>query len=156
GFNFLIAASTLSDLIKDAKLELKPSPTSDAWRAGLEHYWADEYSLAITKFEEVETAFPAHSEAPKMIRLSRQAQKDGKEKQPSNSAGVVAAIVAGGIIALGLLAMVVARRRPRPRAPYGAPPGPGQMPMYGRFSPSGPQPMHGAQGSPIPIAKTVA
>ena len=111
GFNFLVASATLMELVKDARIELKPSPTSEAWRAGLEHYWADEYTAAIGKFEEVETAFPAHSESANLIKLSHQAQKDGKEKQPPNNAGLIAGLVVAGVAALGGVLLVIRRAR---------------------------------------------
>ena len=57
--------------------------TSRQWRAGLEHYWDDEYTAAIDSFREVETLFPAHSEARDLIRQSNQAKKEGKEKKPA-------------------------------------------------------------------------
>src|SRR5262245_7384075 len=41
GFNFLVASATLKELVKDAKLDPKPSKTLSAWRAGLEHFWLD-------------------------------------------------------------------------------------------------------------------
>jgi serine protease Do len=184
GFNFLVASATLMELVKDAKLELVPSSTSEAWRAGLEHYWADEYTAAIGKFEEVETAFPAHSEAAAMIRLSHQAQQDGKEKQPPNNAGLVAGLVVAGFAALGGVLLVVRRaRQPSlvmpapaqgpafagPATPPGGsetpPAGRPQLPMYGRIqSPSQPQPavqqMYGrvppGPSGAVPIARTVA
>ena len=143
------------ELVKDAKIELRPSPTSEAWRAGLEHYWADEYTEAIAKFEEVETAFPAHSEAPNLIRLSHQAQKDGKEKQPPSNAGLVAGLVVGGLLGVIIAAILIVRRgrvrsAPSPRRrpvtrrrppgypapPPGYPPPPQAqqpLPMYGRI-----------------------
>jgi S1-C subfamily serine protease len=159
GFNFLVASATLMELVKDAKLELKPSPTSDAWRAGLEHYWADEYTAAIAKFEEVEAAFPAHSEARNLIRLSHQAQKDGKEKQPPSNAPLAAMLVIGGLFAIGVAVWIAQRSRRRPAMPIGSAGYPGtpafaapspaaaapnaqrpQLPMYGRIqSPSNPQ-----------------
>lgn len=184
GFNFLVASATLLEMVKDAKLELKPSPTSEAWRAGLEHYWADEYTDAIAKFEEVETAFPAHSEVMSLIRLSHQAQKEGKEKKPSSGAGLIAGLVIGGLVAIGGVVFVVRRGRtahpaggapafatPSPGYPMqpvapGAMPQPPQQQMYGRIPPGAmPQPpqqqMYGRvappnqPGMPV-IPKTVA
>ena len=184
GFNFLVASATLLEMVKDAKLELKPSPTSEAWRAGLQHYWADEYTDAIAKFEEVETAFPAHSEVMSLIRLSHQAQKEGKEKKPSSGAGLIAGLVIGGLVAIGGVVFVVRRGRtahpaggapafatPSPGYPMqpvapGAMPQPPQQQMYGRIPPGAmPQPpqqqMYGRvappnqPGMPV-IPKTVA
>lgn len=171
GFNFLVASATLMELVKEAKLELAPSPTSAAWRAGLQHFWADEYTQAIARFEEVETSFPAHSEARNLIRLSRQAQKDGKEKPPPSNgsmiAGVVIAIVVVVVAVIAVIALVVRGSRKRPVAPgppvHGAPPGvypaPSgpqpmqQLPMYGRLpQPGPPAPGLSGQGAPGQLA----
>ena len=124
GFNFLVASATLMELVKDARLTLEPSPTSEAWRAGLEHYWNDEYTEAIAKFEEVEGAFPAHSEAQHLIRLSLQAQRDGQEKRPSTGGGLAAGLILGGLAAIGAAILVARRARSRPGA---APGGPGYL-----------------------------
>jgi serine protease Do len=158
GFNFLVASATLAELIKAAGLDLKPSPTSETWRAGLAHYWNDEYTEAIGRFEEVDTAFPAHSEARNLIRLSRQAQKDGKEKRTGVSAGLAAALIIAGFAAIGAALWIARRSRSRPAFPtaapgFAAPAMPGgpatprpQLPMYGRIpSASTPQ-------QPVPAA----
>ncbi len=168
GFNFLVASATLMELVKGAQLDLKPSPTSEAWRAGLTHYWNDEYTEAIARFDEVDTAFPAHSEARNLIRLSHQAQKDGKEKHTGVGAGVAAALIIGGFAAIGA-ALWIARRPRRPAAPPGAlgyaapgmPGGPGappyapspgtprpQLPMYGRIPSASSTPQQ-----PVPAAQ---
>ena len=161
GFNFLVASVTLMELVKDAQIDVKPSPTSEAWRAGLTHYWNDEYTEAIARFEEVDTAFAAHSEARNLIRLSRQAQKDGKEKQTGVSAGLAAALIIGGFAAIGA-ALWIAQRSRRPAVPFGAPGyaaqampgGPAAPPTYaGPPSPPAarpPLPMYGR----IPSAST--
>ncbi|HET7505971.1 MAG TPA: trypsin-like peptidase domain-containing protein [Kofleriaceae bacterium] len=181
GFNFLVASATLLELVKDAKIEPKPSLTSEAWHAGLVHYWADEYTEAISKFEDVETLYPAHSEAANLIRLSHQAQKDGKEKQPPSNTGLIAGLVIGGVALIGAVILIVRRGRARSQAPagppaaygaplaYGAPPGgpqpgPQPLPMYGRVPPQAmpqqpQQQMYGRVPSPsagTPIPKTVA
>lgn len=180
GFNFLVASATLMDLVKAAGLDPRPSPTSEAWRAGLTHYWNDEYTEAIARFEEVDTAFAAHSEARNLIRLSRQAQKEGKEKQTGVGAGLAAALIIAGFAAIGAALWIARRSRSRPAFPPGAPgfaapatpggpatPRP-QLPMYGRIPsastppqpvPAAPQ-MYGRVQSPsqaVPqIARTVA
>lgn len=172
GFNFLVASATLMELVKDAKLELKPSATTEAWRAGLQHFWDDEYTEAIRKFEEVEVAYPAHSEAAELIKAAKQAQKDGKEKPPPSHMGAIVGGVGGGIALLGLVAVLMRRNRPKPQvlaapgaapgyappgyqgppayppAGYGAPmqpgaPGPGQPPVPGPAMPGQGLPMYG-------------
>ena len=174
GFNFLVASATLQHFIADGKIEPKQGDTNKAWQDGLDHYWADEYTPAIASFEEVETLFPQHSEAPRLITLSHQAIKDGKEKKPSSNTGVIiGASVGGGALLLVGLIILIARKKPStaprpmpfpnqmppPGMAPGVPPGmaPGmppqpyqqQQPMYGRA----PMPQQAPQG---PVAKTVA
>ena len=56
-----------------------------------------------------------HSEAQGLIRLSRQAQKDGKEKPPASDAGLIAGLVVGGVLVIGGAIVLLARRgKPRP------------------------------------------
>jgi serine protease Do len=168
GFNFLVASATLMDMVKEAKLALVPSPTAEAWRLGLQHYWADEYTEAIAKFEEVETQFPSHAEARNLIRLAHQAQKDGKEKPPPTNLGVVIGLLVGGLVVVaGVVILATRGRKPaRPPGaptpygtpmPYGAPQQPQQpLPMYGRVRPQQQQqPMYGASPGQ-PIARTMA
>jgi S1-C subfamily serine protease len=158
GFNFLVASATLKQLIKDAKIEPSPSETNQVWRQGLEHYWADEYTPAIASFEQVETLFPQHSEAPRLITLSHQAQKDGKEKQPSGSPTMIVAIAAGGgALLIGLVIVLLVRRKPAtiaaPRAgmPYAMPGQPMQgQPMPGQPMPGQPMPGQPMPGQPMP------
>jgi hypothetical protein len=162
GFNFLVASATLKELIKDAKVEPKESDTIKAWKRGLDHYWKDEYSAAINDFQEVETLFPQHDDAPNLIRSSNLAKKEGREKKPDNSnTGAIVGGIVGGVAVLGLLGFVVTRKKTgaaqRPGMPqqtpppgYGMPPQPQQM--YGRVPQHTPQP----PGQQVPIAKTVA
>jgi len=174
GFNFLVASATLLELVHDGKVEPKDSATNKAWNTGLEHFWADEYTDAVTAFEEVETLFPSHAEAPRLIRLAHQAQKDGKEKKPANSSALVGGLVGGGFVLAGLAVFLVRRgRRPAMAAPgsygmmpgtppqgypgapppgYPGAPGPAQPQMYGRVQPAA----SGSTPAMQPIAKTVA
>jgi S1-C subfamily serine protease len=148
GFNFLVASATLQQLIKDAKIEPRAGDTDNVWRDGLEHYWGDEYTPAIASFEEVETLYPPHVEARRLITLSHQAQKDGKEKRaPSNTPMIVAAVAGGVLLIVAVLVIAIAIGRKQRRAPaqagtpYPAMPGqPYPLPpqMYGRAPASRP------------------
>jgi len=141
GFNFLVASATLMDFVKEAKVTLAPSKTLQLWQKGLEHYWADEYTDAITAFEEVESDWPQHSEAHGLVLASKQAQKDGKEKKKTDSTGIIVAAASGGAAFLALLIWLATRGKKKQVVPQGMQPPGG----YGRA------PVPGA-----PIAKTVA
>ncbi|HSN28579.1 MAG TPA: trypsin-like peptidase domain-containing protein, partial [Kofleriaceae bacterium] len=145
GFNFLVASTTLMDFVKDAKVELEPSDTLKMWQDGLQHYWDDEYTDAIGKFEEVESAWPQHSEAHGLVLASKQAQKDGKEKKKADNTGIIVAAASGGAAFLALMIWIATRGKKKPAA-AGVPAGSG--PMYG-IAP-------GASGGIQPVAKTVA
>jgi Trypsin-like peptidase domain/FHA domain len=174
GFNFLVASSTLLELVKKAKIEPKPSDTNKAWNSGLDHYWADEYTDAIHDFEEVQLLFPTHSEAAGFIKNANQAKKDGKEKKKESNTGLVVGLVIGGVVLLGGAVMIMKRgkrgtQQMRPHMPpqgFGPPQGfppqqgfpqgfpppqqqgfPPQQQMYGRA----PQPAAAQQ-----VAKTMA
>ncbi|MEO8842912.1 MAG: trypsin-like peptidase domain-containing protein [Kofleriaceae bacterium] len=144
GFNFLVASSTLMELVKKAKIEPKPSDTNKAWDSGLEHYWADEYTDAIHDFEEVQLLFPTHSEAAGFIKNANQAKKDGKEKKKESNTGLVVGLVIGGIVLLAGAVMIM-RRGKRGHMRPGMPP-PGFGPPHG-FPP---QPPFSPQGFPPP------
>jgi hypothetical protein len=164
GFNFLVASSTLMELVKDAKVEPKESETSKAWKAGLERYWADEYTAAIKQFEEVETLFPQHDEAQDLIRQSNLAKKEGKEKKPESNNGPLIGLVIGGVVLVGGLGLVLARRgkkgpaQPRPMQPMqagGAPnpygPQAGMAMQQAGMPPQMPPPQMGQQPGMPPV-----
>jgi serine protease Do len=167
GINFLVASTTLVELVKAERIEPKASDTTKSWNAGLDHYWANEYSEAVRDFEEVQLLFPQHSEAPNMIANANRAKKDGKEKQSSNTGVIAGFAVGGGVLLLGAI-VIAARRRtaPRPVRPgipmqSGPPPppmapGPPHMPLA---LPPGPpqipgpsQVMYGGAAQPAPSA----
>jgi S1-C subfamily serine protease len=143
GFNFLVASATLMDFVKDAKVQLGPSKTMQLWQKGLQDYWDDHYTDAISEFEEVETDWPLHPEAHSLVLASKQAQKDGKEKKKSDSTGIIVAAASGGAAFLALLIWLATRGKKSPPMPQPQPGVPGQPNMYGR--------------APVaPVAKTVA
>jgi len=138
GFNFLVASSTLMELVKKAKLEPKQSDTNKAWTSGLEHYWADEYTDAIHDFEEVQLLFPMHSEAAGFIKNANQAKKDGKEKKKDSNTGLVVGLVIGGVVLLGGAIVIMRRgKHPQPMRPGMAPPGYGPPQQQGFPPPQG-------------------
>jgi hypothetical protein len=147
GFNFLVSSQTLLEFVRTAGADNKPSSTNLMWREALELYWDRDYSDAIKKLEELLQMYPAHSEAANIIRLSREGQRDGKEKKASHG-GLVAGLLLGGL-AIGGIAYFVLRKS-------GASPGPRPM-HHAQHPPQGqPNQMMGGLAGPPQIAKTMA
>jgi serine protease Do len=186
GFNFLVASSTVKKFVKDAKADNKPSETQVAWRKALEAQWSGDYDQAIVDYEEVMTLFPAHSEAPRMIKQARALKKEGKGKKKEDTkakakaeadnggggnggaiAGVVIAVLLAGIIGT---VVIVKKKKPAHGHAHGYghahgayPPGPHgpHMGAPGAPGPHGSQPMAPMMGGHAgpghqPVAKTVA
>jgi len=151
GFNFLVASATLKELIKDGKIDPKPSETNKLWQAGLDLYWADRYTPAITKFQEVEASYPQHSEAQLMIRQATAAKKEGKEKkEEGGGSGMIIGIVIGVLVVVGGGAFVMMRKKGPPR-PQGHPGQPGMPPPGGGYPPGAyPPPPQQQAGYPPP------
>ena len=160
GFNFIVASTTLMELVKAGNIQPKASDTNTSWNAGLDHYWAEEYSDAVKDFEEVQLLFPQHSEAPNMIASSNRAKKEGREKQPASTGWIVGfAVLGSGVLVVGA-GVITARRRTRssPRRPVqpGMPNGPPAMPPPLPGSP--PQAVYGGApqlGPSPPVARTI-
>ena len=109
----MVASSTLLDYVRQIKLEPKLSETNVLWKAGLDLYWNQQYTLAIAKFEQVAKAFPAHSEAANVIAMARGFQKDGKERKPAaNNNGAIVGGVVGGLALLGVGVWMMRRKTP--------------------------------------------
>jgi serine protease Do len=177
GFNFLVASSTVKKFVKEAKASTKPSETQKVWLRALEAHWAGACDDAIVDFEEVLQQFPAHSEAPRMVKQARAMKKDGKCKAAGDdkggSGGVIAAVIIG-VLLVGIVGAVVVVKKKQPRHPLAHGPAHGGYPpmapgphgphasqpmMAGAPGPHASQPMMvgGRAGPPVqPVAKTVA
>lgn len=170
GFNFLVAASTVKQFVKEAKASNQPSKTQTAWKKALEQHWAGYLDEAILDYEEVMMLFPAHSEAPRMTKVARALKKEGKGKQKEDEKkdgdGGNGGAIAGVIIAVLLVGIVgtvlVVKKKPAGAAhasypPMGGPHGHGAHPMQQPQQPQQPM-MMGGRVAPAnqPVAKTVA
>jgi S1-C subfamily serine protease len=125
GFNFLVASATLSEFVKQIKISPAPGKTNIAWNAGLELFWQHRYTAAITKFEEVTSLFPAHSESAHLVELANQYKKDGKEAKPAAASQlpIVAGSIGGGIgVLIGALLLSRRKRKTVPPAAGWTPP----------------------------------
>jgi serine protease Do len=183
GFNFIVASQTVKRFLKDAKVNTAPSSTAKAWRKALEAMWAGDLDAAIQGFDEVQTLFQNHAEAPRQMKHARTMKKEGKGKKPpaategsaseaggggggSSGAGIAIAFIVIGAIVLGVVLVVMKKKKATPGVPgHVVPPGmqgrppqmghPGQPHMPPPGAPGYPQP-YAPQQPPGQVAKTMA
>jgi serine protease Do len=120
GYNFLVPASTVVEFIKQAGIKNDDSLTNQAFREGLELHWQQRYTEAIKEFEEVRQLFPAHSEVGRLITEALELKRQGKEKKvepKSSSTALIAVAVSCGVVFLGGIVFLVARRGGSRRGP---------------------------------------
>ena len=177
GFAFIVPSNTVMEYVKSAGASNTEGPTDMLFREGLGYYWAQYYSSAIPKFEEVKRLFPQHSEVDRLVQSSQQAKAEGKEKS-SSTVWIIVAIVGVLLLLLVLLiiiiiAIVVAKKRkkkgpegdrgqptpaPSPaRSAYSPPsPAPAASPSPSPFPASAPMPSAGDQGMTVDLSRTIA
>src|SRR5690349_17773388 len=136
GFSFVVPSNTVMEYVRSAGATNDEGPTDKLYREGLESYWAQHYSEAIPKFEEVQRLFPQHSEIARLLQSAQQAKAEGKDKSsfPFWLIAVIG-IVFFLIIAILLIAIIifiVARRRGKKKAP----PAPAPSPVSAKPTPA--------------------
>lgn len=94
GFAFVVPSSTVLEFVKAAGVANELGTADKAYREGLELYWAENYSQAIPKFEEVKRLFPEHSEVSRLAQDSQQKISEGKDK----SSSVPTSWIIGGVL----------------------------------------------------------
>jgi len=178
GFNFIVASQTVSRFLKDAKANTSPSQTIKVWRKALDAMWAGDLDAAIAGFDEVQTLFQNHAEAPRQMKHARTMKKEGKGKKVSSSstdgsasesggggggssgAGIAVAFIVIGVIALVVVLVVMKKKKPAGMPVQGhahaGPPGqPGHPHVPPPGAPPGPPPMgvppagYGPPGGPM-------
>ena len=80
GFSFVVPSNTVMEYVRSAGAINEHGPTDKLYQEGLESYWAQHYSDATPKFEEVKRLFPQHSEIDRLLQSSQQAKAEGKDK----------------------------------------------------------------------------
>ena len=151
GFSFVVPSNTVLEYVRSAGATNDLGPTDRLYQEGLEAYWAQHYSDAIPKFEEVQRLFPQHSEIARLLQSSQQAKAEGKDKSsfPFWLIAVVAAVLLliVAIIIIILIIVLISRRRGKKKAQVGPTPGPVSPKPAPAYSPS-PTPAY----SPSPAA----
>jgi S1-C subfamily serine protease len=117
GFNFVVPSNTLQEFVKQSGATNTEGVVDKRFREGLDLYWNDRYTEAITKFEEVTRLFPQHSETTKLIQQSQQAKDSGKER--SGFGGLSMIVIGGGALLLilgggALLFLMMRKKSPKP------------------------------------------
>jgi len=161
GFSFVVPSNTVMEYVRSAGATNEDGATDKLYREGLESYWAEHYSDAIPKFEEVKRLFPQHSEIERLLQSSQQAKAEGKDKSsfPFWLVAIVLVVlfIIVAIIVIAVIVFLITRRRGKkaaPTAPVTATPvsqkpaaaySPSPTPSYSP-SPSAPQ------SAPKPVA----
>ncbi len=181
GFTFVVPSNTVMEYVKSAGVTNELGTTDKLYQEGLESYWNEHYSDAITNFQQVKTLFPQHSEVDRLLQSSQQAKSEGKDRSsfPFWIIGVVVAVVIliGLVLIIIIVIVVLARKKGKPKQQAGptlakdkggkAQPAPGYSPSPAANSPSPaakpapapiPTPVHkaGDQGMTVDLSRTVA
>ena len=152
-FNFIQPVSVMRELLGDAGTENVLSEDTQAYRAGLDAYFAGDKLTAVENLEAVVDNQPTNELAREYLDQAQElpdppAEESGSEDGSSNM-GLVVGIVVGVLMVLAILAAVLMAmsRRKKGGSAVAAP-----SPAYG-----GPQPPVAAPGYPQqPVAPTAA
>jgi serine protease Do len=107
GFAFVVPSSTVLEFVKAAGVANELGTADKAYREGLELYWAENYSQAIPKFEEVKRLFPEHSEVSRLAQDSQQKISEGKDRSSVPTSWIIGGVVAFLFIILAVIVIAV-------------------------------------------------
>ncbi len=145
GFAFVVPSSTVLEFVKAAGVTNELGTADRAYREGLELYWAENYSGAIPKFEEVKRLFPEHSEVSRLAQDSQQKISEGKDKSGMPTSWIVAGVlvflfIIVAVIVIAVVVFLLMRRRGKAesKSPTGV--GTSPAPMAGAARASAPKP----------------
>ena len=167
GFSFVVPSNTVMEYVRSAGAQNEEGPTDKLYREGLESYWAQHYSDAIPKFEEVKRLFPQHSEIERLLQSSQQAKAEGKDKSsfPFWLVAVVLVVlfVIIAIVIIVIVGVLIMRRRGKKKPAVALPsstPSPRDKPAPA-YSPSpaqsySPSPAAAKASSPAPAPTPAA
>ncbi len=123
-FNFITPSSLVSEMLGKNGVSNELGPIDEAYRAGLEAYYAGDYRAAVEKFDEVLALSPTHQQAQEFKEeASQEAVNQPQQPAPDKGAGdggggfpvwLIAAIAGGVVVLLGLVVVVGRRRKPAP------------------------------------------
>jgi serine protease Do len=115
GFSFVVPSNTVMEYVKSAGASNVEGPTDNLFREGLNYYWDEYYSSAISKFEQVKRLFPQHSEVDRLVQSSQQAKAEGRERAAFPMWLIIAIVVLilfiGFLLLLGVVGFIIVRKR---------------------------------------------
>lgn len=114
GNNYLVAASTVHEFIRQSGAGNRNSPVNDLFAEALTLYGELHCSDAIERLEHVLQLFPAHVEAGKLLRQAQLCKREGRE---ARSALALMFGGAGVLVPLGAAGFLWWRRRRGGRRP---------------------------------------
>ncbi|MCM3869843.1 MAG: trypsin-like peptidase domain-containing protein [Pyrinomonadaceae bacterium] len=126
GFAFVVPSSTVLEFVKAAGATNELGTADKAYREGLELYWAENYSQAIPKFEEVKRLFPEHSEVSRLAQDSQQKISEGKDKSSTVPTSwiiggvLVFIVIVIAVIVIAVVGFLLMRRRGKSKSTAGA------------------------------------
>lgn len=112
GFNYLAPSSLIDELLGRNGVQNALGPTDQAYRAGLESFFAGDYQAAIAKFDEVLALAPAHQQAQEWKQRATKAAASAPQ-----GGGVSVPLIAGGVGVLLLMlggGFLLVRRQRKP------------------------------------------
>jgi V8-like Glu-specific endopeptidase len=148
-FNFITDTSTIRDILASNGVANTLGPADQAYRAGLDHYFAGQYHAAVADFDQVLALQPSHAQAQNYKTLAI----TNYPKEPAGSSNVLLFVLIGAgvlVIAAAAATFVVIRKRRRGGAtavtpqgvPGAVPPAQGPPPQAESLAPA--QPAAGA------------
>jgi hypothetical protein len=139
-FNFISPVSLVGEMLAQSGVENALGPVDEAYRAGLDAYFAGDYQGAIEGFDQVLALSPTHQLAQEYrVKASQLAAANptpevteepvAPQAVPAEEGGFpawVLALIAVGVVLIGAIVFLAVRRRPAPVAPAAAAPPPMQ------------------------------
>lgn len=154
-FNFLRPSSQLSELMAGAGVTNELSDTTQAYRDGLEAYWAGDKATAVDKLGVVADDQPTNKLAADYLAKAEDLPEPAAEEDSGGSnLAMVAIIVVVAVVVLGLIALLVVLLMRRKGKSPAAPAGPGGVAPVPVAPGGAPAPSYGAPmaAAPTPAA----
>jgi serine protease Do len=121
GLNFAVPASIVNEMLRDAGVKASEGAAGTAYRQALDAFDRQWYKRSLPLLERVKALDPGHPLVAKLIKDSRTAIAQGRDRTPREILGlpvVVAAGAGGAVLVVGVGGVLLAarsRRRRRPR-----------------------------------------